>query len=157
MKPYSETLVGLIGDQLKRIDTSDGYSFTMRAAERFDNEETKTFRAPCAQIYSMTEDKERSGSAWDCLVDVLILVFIQEHEHYQGTTEELEKEVGGDVEFALCQLEEVEEFRATLVALSSVPFSTGDEEQSNDVGVAVTVTLSYRVDFQNPGVPIDPE
>ena len=157
MKPYSETLLTMVVDKLKLISTTEGYSFTMKSAERFDRQDLTTFEKPCAHVYRISEDKERSGSAWSCLLDVVILVYLFEHETLNTTTEEFEAEVGGDVEYALTQMELLDDFRAMYVSMGSVLFSSGDEEQIGDVGVAITATLGYRVDFWNPGVPIDPE
>jgi tRNA(Ser,Leu) C12 N-acetylase TAN1 len=157
MTPYSETLIDQVVAQLKTISTTGGYSFTVKSVQRFDREELSTSTKPCIHVFQTVERKTRSGSTWDVSVELSLDVYVFEHELLNAATAKLEKEAGGDVENALCQLEAGDTFRATIEEIETLPFVELDEEETVEVGVNVAVTLGYRVDFADPRTPIDPE
>jgi hypothetical protein len=157
MTPYSETLIDLVTTALEGIDQTSGYSFTTYDVQRYDREDLTTASKPCIHVFRTAERKQRSGSAWSVTVELLILVYLFEHETESLPTEIYESDAGADVEHALCQLEDDPSFRATWEEFESTLFTVSEGDETVEVGVAVGATLGYRVDFKDPRTPIDPE
>lgn len=156
MTDFGETLTGLVVDALETINVEDGYSFDVLKVQRFDRGDLTT-EPGTINVMRMQPSYARDGGAYSVTTMLLLLCYLSDPS--TGTTEEAELAAGTDVLYVLSQLEtnDPENFRATIDEIVPAPFSEEAGDDGVDIGVAVSVTLKYRVDFMNPCTPIDPE
>lgn len=149
--PHSDVIVEAILGACQAIHTDNGDSFTPVIVQRFDRENQQFLDLPAIQIYILRvrHNREESGGGnWRVTLQLRIDAVLD------ASDDQSMDRARADIGMAIANLD-WEALEANLSDIDAFPFHEEDVKEPEN-GIALLVTVQYKVEYSDFSLSVDP-